>query len=83
VTPKPPTIVAALQRSRRPSEAVLDHVGDGDDLIVGLAKGEPATVMDALEAGAGKLRDVRVHQMFPLRERRYMGGELTGLRHVS
>jgi hypothetical protein len=49
--------VAALRRSRRPSEAVLDHVGDGDDLIVGLANGEPATVMDALEAGAGKLRD--------------------------
>jgi len=83
MTRKPPTIAAALRRSRRPAEAVLDHVGDADDVIVGLGNGEPATVVDALEAGAGRLRDVRVHQMFPLRERRYMRGELPGLRNVS
>jgi acyl-CoA hydrolase len=76
-------VAAALAAKRRPPEAVLDHVGDGDELIVGLANGEPVTVVDALEAGAEHLRDVRVHQMFPLRERPYMRGDVDGLRHVS
>ena len=76
-------VAAALAAKRRPPEAVLDHVGGGDDLIVGLANGEPVTVMDALEAHADRLRDVRVHQMFPLRERPYMRGGVDGLRHVS
>src|SRR5215210_7518942 len=83
MTREPPTVAAALRRSRRPAEAVLDHVGDTGDVIVGLGNGEPATVVDALEAGHERLRDVRVHQMFPLRERRYMLGEVAGLRHVS
>jgi Ni,Fe-hydrogenase maturation factor len=48
-----------------PAEAVLDHVGDGADIIVPLANGEPVSVIDALEAGAaaGRFRGVRVHQM--------------------
>src|SRR5436190_3156323 len=83
MTREPATVAAALRRSRRPAEAVLDHAGDTGDVIVGLGNGEPATVVDALEAGQERLRDVRVHQMFPLRERRYMLGEVAGLRHVS
>ena len=39
-----------------PADAVLDHVSDGADVIVPLANGEPVSVIDALEAGAGGRR---------------------------
>src|SRR5919199_6951427 len=80
---KPPTIEAALDEKRRSPEAVLDHFGEGADLIAGLGNGEPVTVLDAIEAGADRLSDVRIHQMLPLRERSYMHGDYPGLRHVS
>ena len=79
----PPTIRAALAERRCQPEAVLDHIGEGDDVIVGMFNSEPLTVLDALEAGAGRLSGVRIHQMFPPRERRYMHGVFPGLRHVS
>jgi acyl-CoA hydrolase len=66
---------------RRPAEAVLEHVSDGDDVIVGMGLSEPVTVVDALERGT--FRDVRLHQMFPLRDRPSIDGEVSGLRHVS
>ncbi len=63
---------AALEHKRRAPEDVLEHVNAGDELIVGLGNAEPVAVLDALEAGADGLRDVRVHRMLPLRERRYL-----------
>ena len=82
-TAQSPTIRAALSEKRRHPEAVLDHIGEGDDLIVGMFNSEPLTVIDAIEAGAKRLSGVRIHQMFPFRERRYMHGAIPGLRHVS
>ena len=79
----PTEISAALEEQRRAPEAVLDHIEPGADLIVGLANAEPVTIVDALEERASELDDVRLHQMFPLRERPHMHGELAGLRHVS
>jgi acyl-CoA hydrolase len=79
----PPTIRAALTEKRRRPEAVLEHIGEGDDIIVGMFNCEPLTVIDALEADAERLSGVRIHQMFPYRERRYMHGDFPGLRHVS
>ena len=79
----PPTIRAALTEKRRQPEAVLEHIGEGADVIVGMFNSEPLTVLDALEADAERLLDVRIHQMFPYRERRYMHGVFPGLRHVS
>ncbi len=73
----------ALDSKRSGPEAVLDLLPPGADGIVGLANAEPVTVIDAIEAGADKLRDVRLHQMFPLRARRYIDGEVPNLRHVS
>lgn len=52
---KPPEIAGALSEKLGQPEAVLDHLDDGADLIVGLANGEPVTVVDALEASAGRL----------------------------
>ena len=79
----PPDIASALASKRCPAEAVLDLLPPGSDAIVGLGNGEPATVIDAIEAGAERLTDITLHQMLPLRDRRYIDGELPGLRHVS
>jgi acyl-CoA hydrolase len=62
---------------------VLEHIDEGDDVIVGMFNSEPLTVLDVLEANPERLSDVRIHQMFPYRERRYMHGVFPGLRHVS
>ncbi|MDX6583259.1 MAG: hypothetical protein QOI10_2443 [Solirubrobacterales bacterium] len=80
---RPPDIHAALEAKRCPPEAVIDQLPPGADAIVGLGNGEPATVIDAIEDGAEMLRDVRLHQMLPLRDRRYINGEVPNLRHVS
>lgn len=63
---------------------VLDHISDGDDLIVPLANGEPVSVLDAIEAAAARFAGVRVHQMHALHDRPYLHGALRGrLDHVS
>src|ERR671916_1086611 len=80
---KPPTIGAALTKKRRSPEAVVEHITEGADLITGMGNSEPATVLDAIEAHAERLSGVRIHQMLPFRERRYMHGRLPGLRHIS
>ncbi len=65
-------------------EAVLDHVRDGDDLIVPLANGEPVSVLDSIEAHASRFRGVRVHQMHVLHDRPYLhGAQREHLSHVS
>ncbi|WP_419146259.1 acetyl-CoA hydrolase/transferase family protein [Iamia majanohamensis] len=65
-------------------EAVLDLVRPGTDLIVPLANGEPTAVLDALEAAADQLHQVRVHQMHALHDRPYLHGAFGDrLRHVS
>src|SRR5215207_1474027 len=82
-TTRPPAIRAALTEKRCQPEAVMKHIGEGGDLVVGMFNSEPLTVLDALEADAERLSGVRIHQMFPYRERRYMHGAFSGLRHVS
>ncbi len=67
-----------------PPEDVLDHIDDGDDLIVPLANGEPVSVLDAIEAHAERFRGVRVHQMHALHDRPYLHGKVRDhLLHVS
>jgi len=76
-------IHAALAEKRCQPDAVLEHIDEGADTIVGMFNSEPLTVLDALEANAERLSGVRIHQMFPSRERDYMHGAFSGLRHVS
>jgi acyl-CoA hydrolase len=78
-----PSIDAMLEERRRGPEAVLDHIEPGAEVIIGVGNAEPVTVLDAIEAGADRLEDVRIHRMLPLRDRRYIEGELPSLRHVS
>jgi acyl-CoA hydrolase len=73
----------AIEQKRRPPAEVLGHIAVGGDVIVGLGNGEPKTVIDAIEAGAERLEEVRLHQMLPLRDRPYIEGQVPGLRHVS
>lgn len=80
---KPPEIAGALAAKRGAPEDVFGHFGDGADLIVGAANGEPVTVLDALEAESGRLSGVTLHQMLALRKRRYMHGDFDNIRHVS
>ena len=44
---------------------MLEHIDEGDDLIVGMFNSEPLTVLDAIEASAERLSGVRIHQLFP------------------
>jgi len=80
---QPPAIAGEIDARRTTPEAVLSHLGENSEALVGLANGEPKTVIDAIEAAADRLRGVRLHQMFPVYARRYMEGAYPGLRHVS
>ncbi|HSK50658.1 MAG TPA: acetyl-CoA hydrolase/transferase C-terminal domain-containing protein [Solirubrobacterales bacterium] len=73
----------AIEAKRRQAADVLELLPARGDAIVGLGNGEPKTVLDAIEAGAERFEELRLHQMLPLRDRPYIEGELAGLRHVS
>jgi len=77
------TIADEIDNKRVPARAVLAHIEPGADLIVGVANGEPKTVIDIIEAHADELADVRIHQMMPVRDRPYFHGKVPNLRHVS
>jgi len=72
-----------LATRRCSADAVLGHIPDDSHVIVGLGNGEPVHVLDTIEGYADRFHGLRLHQMFPLRRRRYLDGELPGLRHVS
>ena len=66
------------------ADAVVPFLVPGTNLIVPGANGEPATVLDAVEAAAHQLERVRVHQVLPLRDRPHHAGQFGDrLRHVS
>jgi acyl-CoA hydrolase len=63
---------------------VLEHIADGDDLIVPLANGEPVSVLDAIEENATRFTGVKVHQMHALHDRPYLHGTVREhLLHIS
>src|SRR5262249_13137705 len=81
--PHPMAIAASLAAKRCPADAVLGHLRDGANVIVGIANAAPMTILDAIEANAERFRDLRLHQMFPIRPRKYIDGAYPVLRHVS
>jgi acyl-CoA hydrolase len=65
-------------------EDLLAHVPPGADLIVPVAAGEPATLLDTLETHHDRLDHVRIHRMDPYIQRAYIRGEFgSHLRHVD
>ncbi len=65
-------------------EDVLDHIGQGTQVITPLANGEPTATIDAIEGAADHLDGVRVHQMHAIHDRAYLRGEFGDrLRHIS
>ncbi len=74
----------AIGRPATSAAAVLDHIRPDSDLIVQSDNGEPVTVLDAIEAAAGQLERVRVHQALAAHDRRYHAGAFGDrLRHIS
>ena len=66
------------------ADAVLQYIRPGTDLVVPIANGEPVSVLDAIEAAANSLQNVRVHQMHALHDRPTLHGAYGDrLRHVS
>ncbi len=80
---RPAGIERQLTEKRREAVDVLELISPDDDLVVGIANAEPATVIDAIEENAHRLDGVHIQQVFPLRERPHMRGERSGLHHVS
>lgn len=78
-----PGIEPLLRKRRAEPEEVLDHIEPEGELIVGVANAEPVTVVDAIEAASESLEGIRIHRMLPVRDRRYIEGDLPGVRHVS
>ncbi|MGD9795883.1 MAG: acetyl-CoA hydrolase/transferase family protein [Acidimicrobiia bacterium] len=73
-----------IQRTAGDASDVLQHIHAGTDLIVPIANGEPVALLDAIEAAAPSMKDVRVHQMHALRDRPYLHGTYgSSLRHIS
>ena len=63
---------------------VLNFVGAHANIVIPIGFGEPTTLVDTLEDHAAELDHVRIHQMDPFIERRYIRGEFgEHLRHVS
>ncbi len=74
----------AIPRPAASASAVLEHIRPGADLIVEAANGEPITVLDAIEAAAGQLERVSVHQLLAARDRPHHAGAFGDrLRHIS
>ena len=66
------------------AEALVDALAPGSNLVIPIANGEPIALLDALEARAERLSDVKIHQMHALRDRPYLNGAYRGhLEHVS
>ena len=65
-------------------DALIEQLPTAAQIVVPIANGEPVGMLDALEARADDLDQVRIHQMHALRDRPYLHGAYRGrLEHVS
>ncbi len=77
------SISNALSARRCEPEDVLRFIGRDMNVVVAPSNNEPVRVVDALEEACESLDNVRLHQMIPMRARRYIDGQCPNLRHVS
>ena len=75
-----------IAAKRTNADAVVDLVGEGADVLVPLANGEPRVVVEALDRAAAdeRLAGVRIHQMHAGYDHPYLHGVYGDrLRHIS
>lgn len=66
------------------AERAVDIISSGDNIVVPPGAAEPELLMETLANRKGELKDVRIHQMLPLREASYLKpGMEKHFRHVS
>ncbi len=73
-----------MNTKRLSSDQVIKLIPKDADIILPLTNGEPNKLLDILEENAEQLTNVKIHQMLPLKKRKYMEGAYPGkLKHVS
>ncbi len=66
------------------TKEAAEHIKSGDNVVSSMGAGEPTLLLDAITERKHELRDVRIHQMLPLAEPKYMQkGMERHFRHVS
>jgi len=65
-------------------EQAVGYIKSGDNIVSSMGAGEPTLLLDAITERKNEFRDVRIHQMLPLNEPKYMQkGMERHFRHVS
>jgi acyl-CoA hydrolase len=78
------TAQALYEGKRGSAEDALEHVRDGDFIIVPTGVGEPPTLLQALSAQRRRFRDVKVAQILAARKYDYIDPEtIDHVRHVA
>lgn len=77
--------LSTMYREKRVSAAeAVSVISSCDNIVVPPGAAEPEILMDVLAERRGELKDVRIHQMLPLREASYLKpGMERHFRHVS
>ena len=72
------------QTKKLTDRQIIEMIPQDADIILPLTNGEPNKLLDLLEENAEKLTNVKIHQLLPLQQRKYMEGAYPGkLQHVS
>jgi len=75
---------AQWQQKAQPAEVVLRHVRPGSRIIVPCQMGEPAMLLDAIDAAGDTFQDVEIHWTDPFSTRPFQRGAYPGkLTHVN
>lgn len=77
-------LTSKYNEKKKQETDILQLINDYDDIIVGLANGEPVNVLDTIEQHAQQYNHVKIHQMHAHKHREYINGKYEGhLKHVA
>jgi acyl-CoA hydrolase len=69
-------------KEKSPSE-ILSILSNYKDIIVGMANGEPDTILNMIDEHPNVFSEVKIHQMLEMKNRRYFQGDFPAIRYVS
>ncbi|WP_047985520.1 acetyl-CoA hydrolase/transferase family protein [Ornithinibacillus californiensis] len=69
-------------KEKSPSE-ILSILSNYKDIIVGMANGEPDTILNMIDEHPNAFSEVKIHQMLEMKSRRYIQGDFPSIRYVS